>query len=87
MMTFCIERDLILNLPPLLVGLIKPIGLNSILAHNSVISKPNELKFCPLTFEIEMDLIFSLPPLLVGLINFEGFKSINSPYLSRFSTK
>ena len=61
MMTFCLDRDLILKPPPPLVGLIKPIGLNSITALNSAISQPNELKFLLLSVEIEIDLIFVLP--------------------------
>ena len=67
MMTFWIERDIILRSPPLLVELRKPIGLNSITAHNSTISQPNE-EFCLLTFEIEINFFFVLPQLLVGLI-------------------
>ena len=65
MMNFCVESDLIFKPPPILVGLIMPIELNSIRAHNLVhgaeILYPdfldrNRLNFC-------------VPPLLVRLIN------------------
>ena len=69
MMTFWIGRDQIFSPPPLLVWLIKPIGLNSITVHNSAMSQPNELKFFMLTFDIEMDSILCLTPLFEGLLN------------------
>ena len=47
---------------PTLVGLIKPIGLNSILAHNSAISKPHEPfythRVTKVTIETDLLLIF-----------------------------
>ena len=65
MMNFCVERDLIFNPPPILVGLIMPIELTSNRAHKLV----NGAEILYPDFLDGNRLNFCVPPLLVRFIN------------------